>query len=190
MEHRHFVSHADGAAQLGFDGLLLVIEIGDEDEQATAGEQIDRPAQRTRARGRPGRLHSRERREYRPEVRLADAARHVLPDRLVVDREADGIALARDQIRERCGGHARVVELCHARLAAKRHRLARVHNHLGDKVGRLAVLLRVEAIGAGEQLPVDVLQIVAGPVVPILAELGAVAVETGCRGARTASRRP
>ena len=51
-------------------------------------------------------------------------------------------------------------------------------------VRRLAELLRVEAIGARDQLPVDVLQIVAGTIVPVLAELGAVAMKRAAVEAR------
>ncbi len=37
MEHRDFVTHPDGAPQLGFDGFLIVIKIGDEDQQLRGG---------------------------------------------------------------------------------------------------------------------------------------------------------
>ena len=42
VKHRHLVPHARGAPQLRFDCLLIVIEIGDEDQHATAAEEIDR----------------------------------------------------------------------------------------------------------------------------------------------------
>ncbi len=117
VKHRHLVAHAHGAPQLGLDGLLVVVQIGHEDQQAAAFEHVDRSLQRLR-RGRRARcLHLRERREHRAQVRLAGAARDELPDCLVVDREPDAIALSGDQIGERRGGHARVVDLRDARLA-------------------------------------------------------------------------
>ena len=37
VEHRHLVPHAHGAPQLRFDRLLVVVEIGDEDQQRRGG---------------------------------------------------------------------------------------------------------------------------------------------------------
>jgi hypothetical protein len=81
-----------------------------------------------------------------------------LPDGLVVDRQADSITLARDQVCERRRSDAGVVELGDAGPALERHRLAGVDEDLRDEVRRFAVLLRVEAIRAGEQLPVEYLR--------------------------------
>ena len=62
-------------------------------------------------------------------------------------------------------------------MFGKRHRRARVEYERRRHVRRLAKLFRVDAVGPRDELPVDVLQIVAGPIVAILTELRAVAVK-------------
>src|SRR5262245_54631643 len=59
----------------------------------------------------------------------------------------------------------------------KVHRPADVEDKERRHVGRLSKLAGVDPIRSGKGFPVDVLQIIAGPVVPVLAELRAEAVE-------------
>ena len=74
----------------------------------------------------------------------------------------------------------------------KVHRPADVDHEQRRQIRRLAKLARVDPIGARERLPVDVLQVVAGPIVAILAELRAVAVKRTAMQAlpQTFDRRP
>ena len=102
--------------------------------------------------------------------------------------QADRVALSRDEMRERRGRDHRVAEFCEW-LPRKIHRPARVEHDRRRHVRRLAKLLGVDAVGSRDELPVDVFQIVAGPIVPVLAELGAVAVERAAMQARTRALR-
>ena len=145
---------------------------------SSRGASADRsrvPERRGRRCVRPA-LQLRQRDEHAPQVRLPDgsACSAAAPRRTRPGRRRP---LARDQVRERRREQPRVVELRDAGASRVRHRRAGVDRDLRRQVRRLAVLLRVEAVGPGEQLPVDVLQIVAGPVVAVLAELRAVAVK-------------
>ena len=56
------------------------------------------------------------------------------------------------------------------------HRLGSVEEDVGLEVRLLLVLLDVEAVGAAEDLPVDVAGVVARDVLPVLGELHAEAV--------------
>ena len=84
--------------------------------------------------------------------------------------------LLRHEIRERRGDDLAVAKLRHA-VRRKRHRRARVERDHHRQVRRLAKLSRVQPIAAREQLPVEILEIVAGAIRTMLAELRAVAVE-------------
>ncbi len=124
-----------------------------------------------------GGLQLRQRHEHAAQVRFAAAAADELPDRLVVDNQPDAVALAEQHVRNRCREQPRVCELRHAVGPGEPHRPAGVDGEVRDEIRRLAELLRVEAIGPREELPVDVLQVVAGTIVAVLAELRAVAVK-------------
>ena len=54
----------------------------------------------------------------------------------------------------------------------KRHRAAHVDHRERSQVRRFPELTGVETIAPAERLPVYVFQVVAGPIVPVLAELG------------------
>ena len=120
--------------------------------------------------------------------------------------QPDGVALPHQQIRERRGAidgdgeFARSVMVV-ASGAGEAHRRAGVDDQLRRQIRGLAVLARVEPIRPCEQLPVHVLEVVARTIVPVLAELGAVAMEraamrTGAQavddrcGPRPRDRRP
>ena len=105
-------------------------------------------------------------------------------DGVGVGDEADRVSLPRHQVRERSGEQPRVLELRQPRGPRVVHRRARIERDLAQQIRRLAELLRVEPIGPREQLPVDVLEIVAGTIVAVLAELRAVAVERAAMQAR------
>src|ERR1044071_6182771 len=96
------------------------------------------------------------------ETRLAEAL-HATADRLT--RRGEGC--------ERRGEELRVLKLGDAALAPRvMHRPARVHQERDLRVRVGAVLLDEEAVGAPEQTPVEVAQIVARVVLPVLRELG------------------
>ena len=54
--------------------------------------------------------------------------------------------------------------------------MARVHEQPADEVGVLLVLLEVKTLGAAEDFPIDVLDVVAGAVFAVLGELDGEAV--------------
>jgi hypothetical protein len=92
--------------------------------------------------------------------------------RAVVEREqAGGVPLIEHERAEDRRHRTRHRELRSGRR--KVHRPADVDDKQRGKIGGLAELARVEPIRSRKCLPVDVLQIVAGTIVPILAELGA-----------------
>src|SRR5688572_10647849 len=110
-------------------------------------------------------------------MRTSAARPGVSPDLVVVDDETGGVPLADHEMGETGGDETRVVELRRAGSAGETHGAAGVEHHLHPNVGRLAKLFRVDAIGAGEEFPVDVLEVVARTVMAVLTEFGAVAVE-------------
>ena len=80
---------------------------------------------------------------------------------------------------ERKGGSgcSGVVDFGRTAAASKRHRRAGVEDDLRGEVSGFPILLRVQPIRACEKFPVDVLEIVSRTIVPVLAELSAVAVK-------------
>src|ERR1700752_3914740 len=104
-------------------------------------------------------------------MRLPRAAGDVLPNGLVVNGQANCVALTGNQVGKSGGSGARVVEFGRPALTPKCHRLAGIEHDLCDNVGRFSILLGVEAIGTSEDLPVDVLEVVTRTIVAVLAEL-------------------
>jgi hypothetical protein len=56
MEDRDFVPHPDGSPQFPFDGVLIIVEIRQQDDEATPLEQLGCALQRRRGGGAPARL--------------------------------------------------------------------------------------------------------------------------------------
>src|SRR5687767_12323885 len=110
-------------------------------------------------------------------MRATASCSDVATNAFVVNNEPRRIALPHHEVREPGGNETRVTQLRDARRPAKPHRRARVHDNLHADVGGLAELLRIDPFRSQEQLRVDILEVVARSVVPVLADLGAVAVE-------------
>ena len=108
---------------------------------------------------------------------LGDLARRAeeRPDAARESRHADAVGLVEDEVGHRGGGGAGEVVL-RPRPRAVSHRLAGIDQEPGDEVRLLLVLLQVEPLGAAEDLPVDVLDVVAGRVLAVLGELDGEAV--------------
>src|SRR5689334_22327972 len=86
------------------------------------------------------------------------------------------------EVCERRGDNLSVAKLGYA-FTRKRHRRARVEHDQHGEIRRLAKLACVESVAAREELPVEMLEIVADAIRPMLAKLRAVPVE---RAAMTA----
>ncbi len=96
--------------------------------------------------------------------------RDVVGHVLIEDDQAGGVALLRRQIGQRCGEEARIIEF--ADLArAIRHRRAGIEQNQQLHVRLALEPLQIETLGAGEDVPVDVAQIVALHVLLIFGEL-------------------
>src|SRR5262249_14177371 len=107
----------------------------------------------------------------------SSASRRCVRELVTVHRhQADGVSLLGHEIRERRGDDLAIAKLRDA-LLRKRHRRARVEREHHREVRRLAKLSGVESVAPREELPVEILEIVAGAVRAVLAEFGAVAME-------------
>ena len=85
-------------------------------------------------------------------------------------RQPDAVRLPQHEVAHRRRRRARQVVLREPPRAVL-HRLAGVNDEPRDEVGLLLVLLEVEPLGAAVDLPVDVLDVVAGGVLAVLREL-------------------
>ena len=102
---------------------------------------------------------------------------------LVEHGAADGVLLAQQQIRQRGGGRDRVVVLGQ-RPAAVFHAGRDIDQQAAAEVGVLFVLLDVEPVLLGPDLPIDAAQVVARRVFAVLQELDAIGRSTGCDACR------
>ena len=85
----------------------FVVQVGQDDEQAAAAEQVERAPQRGGGVRLAARIDRREPHEQAAQVRLAGARRDVLPHAIAVGDEAGRVALPDDQVSERRGEHSR-----------------------------------------------------------------------------------
>ena len=161
----------------------LVEAVGQHDDDAAAGDAFGEVVE---DRGKTGAFL------VRPLVEQVDQQLHVRrragrPDEaahgVIIDDQAAGVLLMQRQVRQGGGGHGGVVVLADERhpiaaadAGAVAHGLAGVHQHPEGQVGFFLVLLEVEAAGAAVDLPVEVLEVVAGDVLAVLGELDGEAV--------------
>ena len=103
------------------------------------------------------------------ELALAGGGLDVVAHIVVEDDHAGGVALLVGEIGERHGQEPAVVELGDA-VRAVAHGGAGIEHQRELRVGFAAIALQVSALGAGEDVPIDVAQIVAGRVGAILGE--------------------
>ena len=104
----------------------------------------------------------------------AGAERNHLADRFVEDGAADGVLLAKEQIGQCGGGRDRVVVFGH-RAAAVFHAGRDIDQQAAAEVRVFFVLLDVEAVLLGPDLPIDAAQVVARRVFAVLEELDGLA---------------
>ena len=105
----------------------------------------------------------------------------VASHRFVERRQADGVLLLERHVCQRRRDELGVLELRHVLARGVGHRLARIQQQVQEKVRLLLVLLEVELVGLGPDLPVDVADVVAGHVLAVLGELDREAVvRAGC----------
>lgn len=97
--------------------------------------------------------------------------RHML-DHIFIERdEPDRVVLTDSEKRQRRREVLRVLELRDF-AAGVAHRSTGVNEQMYSRVSVALILFYVEPIGASEQLPIEVAQIVAGHVLPMLGEVG------------------
>jgi hypothetical protein len=78
--------------------------------------------------------------------------------------------LSQDQVTQSYGGQCGDIIL--ASLSGSiAHRFTGIHEHPGDQVGLLFILLEVETLGTSEHFPIDVFEIVSGNIRAMLGEL-------------------
>ena len=109
-------------------------------------------------------------------VRLR-SRRQALANFLVERDQADRILLMDHQVAQGRGQADAVVELGQLLAIRVAHRAAQVHHQVAGDVGLGLELLDVVLVGLGVDQPVDVLRIVAGRVLAMLAELDRKAVK-------------
>ena len=103
--------------------------------------------------------------------------RQAVADLLVEGHQPDRVLLVDHQVAQRGGQADRVVELGQLLAVGVAHRAAQVHHQVAGDVRLGLELLDVVLVGLGVDQPVDVLGIVAGRVLAMLAELDREAVE-------------
>ena len=152
------------------DRVEVVEEVGEDGDDAAAREPRRDPGEDLSDAGRTGGLGLLERGEDRLALRGAVTGGHLAARVPVEDDQPDRVALGERQVRERRGGPAGVVELAPA-AGAVGHRLAGVDEQVQGEVRLLDELLDHQAVRAGEDLPVQPLQLVPGDVLAVLLEL-------------------
>ena len=152
---------------------LVEEEIGNEDDQPAPAELLDHAPERRRRGGPVARRRGRERRDDPEPVCTARLRGQDGADGLVEDHEPGGVTLPHQHQRERGGEAAGVVEFREAGVGRARpgHRAAGVEHHHGAEVGLFLELLDVQPVLRAQQLPVDVAELVARLVHPVLGEL-------------------
>ena len=125
----------------------------------------------------------------RGELALPAGGRHVVADLVVENDDARRIALLIRQVGDRCGQISREIELVDT-VRPVRHRCAGIEQQRELRVGLAAIALQIHALGSGENVPVDVPQVVAFGVGAVLGELLAEAEVRRTVQTRTQTRRP
>ena len=168
VEHDHVVARE---AQ-GLDGvehlLGLLVEVGDDGDDAGPLEELGRLVEGRPERPGPARLHPVEGVER--DLEMLGGRRHPFHDVVVERDDAHPVALLRAEIAEAGGEEAAVVELGQL-VAAEAHRLRHVEDHREVGVGVGLELLDVEPIGPRVEPPVDAPDVVARHVPAVLGEV-------------------
>ena len=153
--------------QAAEERLAIGEQIGDEDDHAPAADGLGDAAHDFLDVGLRLRPADVQPLDERVDMRLLAARRHGLPHLVVKGNQADRILLPQQQ----------VAQVLVKRAAAVVHRFAHVHDQRAAQVGFFLVLLDVVAVGLGPHLPVEVAEIVARDILPMLNKLDRVAEE-------------
>jgi len=154
-------------------------EIGNDDDQAAAAGEAGDFGKGGFEVGVATVGRAGERGEDVAEVAGTDAGCHHIVDTFVKKRGADEVALLMEEPGERGHEGAGVVGFGDA-AGAEGHGGAGVEEEPAPEVGFVLVFFDEMAVGAGEDAPVEVAQVVAGSVLAVFGELG------GKAGERTA----
>jgi hypothetical protein len=119
----------------------------------------------------PGGLHLRQHRQHLRDLRPFRAGRQAGVELLVEDHQTAGILLVDHQPAERRGEGDRVVEFRQLLAVGVGHRPARVDHEVAGDIGLGLEFLDVVLVGLGVDKPVDVLRIISGGILAMLAEL-------------------
>ena len=149
-------------------GVGVLVEIGDQHQDAPAAEVLRQLVERRLEAARRARLQPVHDVQHR--VHVLGRRRHELDHVVVEGGEADAITLVVHQVGQAGGDDARVVELGDA-AAAVVHRLRHVQQHREVHVRLGLVLLDVEPVGARPHAPVHPADIVAGHVAAVLGKV-------------------
>jgi hypothetical protein len=97
---------------------------------------------------------------------------HNRPDLAIKCNQADTVLLVKNQIGQRRGEAFRIFQLRkRGTIALKLHALASVEQEITNQIGLLLVLLQVVLVGLAKDFPIDIPEIVAGDIFPVLGKL-------------------
>src|SRR5215211_7638895 len=103
--------------------------------------------------------------------------RHMRVDLISKRNQTNCVLLAAQQVRQRRREKLRILKLCYRARVRVVHRIAGVDQQVTLRVRISAILLDEVAIGATEQTPIEIAQVVAGIVLTILGEFSREASE-------------
>ena len=136
-------------------------QVAEEHDQAAMPDHAGDLVQALRDLGRSGRLELGQQRQDIAELRPLAPRRQALPDLLVEGDQADGILLVDHQVAEGRRQADAVLELRQLLAVGVAHRAGEVHHQVAGQVGLGLKFLDVEPVGLGEDVPVDVGDVVA-----------------------------
>ena len=168
VEHDHVVAREAQGLDRVEHLLRLLVEVGDDGDDAGPLEELRRLVERRPQRAGPARRHPVE--GVQRDLEVLGGRRHPLDDVVVEGHDAHPVALLRAEVAEAGGEEAAVVELGQL-VAAEAHRLRDVEEHREVGVGVGLELLDVEPVGPGPEPPVDAPDVVARHVAAVLGEV-------------------
>src|ERR1019366_5388762 len=170
MEQHHFVAAVPQGLDYLDDLLRLLIEVGHYDNDAAPLEkllEVDEGLGKIRARA-PFRLLDGVQDTH--QLALPGGWRDVIGHVLIEDDQSRGIPLLRRHVGERSGEVARIIQFSDAARSIS-HGLAGVEQDEQLHVRLALEALQIKALRAGENVPIDVAEIVSLNVLLILGEL-------------------
>ena len=173
----------DEHLQAAEEGLAIDQQVGDNNNHTPTGDGLGHAAQDLLDVGLvagPAHIH---RLDDAVDVSLLAARRQDLAHVLVEGDDANGVLLPQQQIAQAGRDGATIIVLVQ-RSTAVVHRLADVHHQVATQIGLGLELFDIEAIRFGPYLPVEVANVVAGGVFPVLYEFDRMAEERAAVHAR------